>query len=159
GGNGRVGINILVPGLNIGDSGNDARQRLVIGYIYQIPSLHHLVNALPDRIFGGGKLTGITTFQTGFPITIFAPGFRSLTCHVFMFFGCEDNANQVVSRVKTLDPHTASFNGKNNYYFDPCSFGSTVTGCNPLNRVALGTFGNTRRDSLHGPGIANYDFS
>jgi Carboxypeptidase regulatory-like domain len=159
GGNGRVGINILKPALNIGDSGNDARQRLVISYIYVIPSLHHLVNALPDRIFGGWKLTGITTFQTGFPLSLTDSGFRSLSCDAFSFYACPDNGNQVVSNVTTLNPRNSTFAGKPNYFFDPCSFGSTVTGCNLANRVALGTFGNSRRNSLHGPGINNFDFS
>ena len=157
GGNGRVGINILRPDLNKGDSGNDARQRLVVGYVYAIPSLHHIVNALPDRIFGGWKLTGITTFQTGFPFSFTDSGFRSLTCDAFTFYACQDNANQVVPNVRTLDPRTSSFNGKPNYWFDPCSFGSSVTGCPP--RVPLGQYGNTRRNSLHGPGINNFDFS
>jgi len=157
GGNGRVGINILRPDLNKGDSGNDARQRLVVGYVYAIPSLHHIANALPDRIFGGWKLTGITTFQTGFPFSFTDSGFRSLTCDAFTFYACQDNANQIVSNVTTLDPRTSSFNGKSNFWFDPCSFGSSVTGCPP--RVALGTYGNTRRNALHGPGINNFDFS
>ena len=157
GGTGRVGINILRPDLNKGDSGNDARQRIVVGYVYAIPSLHHIANALPDRIFGGWKLTGITTFQTGFPFSFTDSGFRSLSCDAFSFYACQDNAKQVVPSVTTLDPRTSSFNGKPNYWFDPCSFGSSVAGCPP--RVALGTYGNTRRNSIHGPGINNFDFS
>lgn len=159
GGNGRVGINVLQPQLNVGDSGNDARQRLVLSYIYEIPSLHHMVNALPDRIFGGWKLTGITTFQTGFPVSFTDSGFRSLSCDAFTFYACPDNANQVASNIVTLNPRNSSFAGKQDYFFDPCSFGSTVTGCSAANRVALGTFGNTRRNALHGPGFNNWDFS
>jgi len=143
------GTNVLVPSLNVGDSGNDARQRLVIGYVYQIPSLHHIANALPERIFGGWKISGITTFQSGFPIDLADTGFRSLTCDGLSFYGCPDGPDQLVPSVATLDPRTSSFSGRPNYWFDPSNFG----------RQAIGSYGNTRRNSLHGPGINNFDFS
>jgi hypothetical protein len=157
-----TGVNPYFPELNVGDSAFDARQRMVIGYVYQLPSLHHIANALPDRVFGGWKITGITTFQTGFPAgSIFDSGFRSLTCDQFSFYACPDNGNQVASSVTTLNPRNSFFtNGSNtlgDYWFNPCDFGSSFAGCPP--RVAIGTFGNTRRDSLHGPGINNFDFS
>jgi hypothetical protein len=142
---GSRGTNPFFPNLNVGDSGFDARQRLVISYIYDLPSLHHLVNALPDRIFGGWQLTGITTFQTGFPVNFSDTGFRSLTCDAFSFYGCPDNPNQNVPTVATLDPRKSS----NHLWFDPTQF----------SRAPLGTFGNTGRDSLHGPGINNFDMS
>jgi hypothetical protein len=149
-----AGVNPFFPALNVGDSAFDARQRLVFSYIYQIPSLHHIASWMPDRIFGGWKITGITTFQTGFPISFFDSGFRSLTCDQLSFYACPDNANQV-SPATTLNPRTSSFGGKNDYWFNPCDFGTPTCG----HRVALGTFGNTRRDSLHGPGFNNTDFS
>jgi hypothetical protein len=163
GGSTRVGTNLLIPSLNVGDSGNDARQRLVLSYIYEIPSLHHVVNALPDRIFGGWKLTGITTFQSGFPFSINETGFRSLACDALSFYACPDNGNQLVSSVVTLDPRTSSFNNKPNFWFDPSSF-ARVPNCTFIagvlqNGSVCGQFGNTRRDSLHGPGINNFDFS
>lgn len=149
------GTNVLVPGLNVGDSANDARQRLVIGYVYAIPSLHHVVNALPDRIFGGWKMTGITTYQTGFPINMSDSGFTSLSCDALTFYGCPDNPNQVVGTITTVDPRTSSFtspvggNVRKNYWFSPAGF---VV-------APVGTFGNARRNSLHGPGINNFDFA
>lgn len=146
---GTRGTNIFVPSLDVGDSAFDARQRLVLGYIYQIPSLHHFANWASDYIFGGWKITGITTFQTGFPINFADSGRRSLFCDSLSFYGCPDNPNQVVNTVNTLDPRTSTFNGKKDFWFDPASFA----------RQAIGTFGNTRRDSLHGPGINNTDFA
>jgi len=147
---GTRGTNVLIPSLNVGDSGQDARQRLVVGYLYEIPNLHKHMSWAPDRVFGGWKLTGITTFQTGFPINMSDSGFTSLTCDAFSFYGCPDNPNQVVSSVKTLDPRTHTFNGSNHFsWFDPASFA----------KAAVGTYGNTGRDSLHGPGINNWDFS
>ncbi|HKD13182.1 MAG TPA: TonB-dependent receptor, partial [Candidatus Angelobacter sp.] len=156
----RRGINVLNPALNVGDSASDARQRFVIGYVFAIPSLHKVANWAPDRIFGGWKLTGITTFQNGFPFDLTDSGFRSLTCDGFTFYACPDNGNQLVPTVTTLDPRTSSFGGKPTYWFDPCSFGTTVAVCsNSALRATLGTFGNTRRNELHGPGINNFDFS
>jgi hypothetical protein len=148
---GNRGTNVLVPGLNVGDSGNDARQRLVLGYVYLIPNLHHMMSALPDRIFGGWKFSGITTFQTGFPVNVNDTGFRSLTCDAISFYGCPDNGNQLVSSIQTLNPRsTTTFKaGKQDYFFNPADFG----------REAIGSYGNAGRNSIHEPGINNTDFA
>lgn len=147
---GTRGTNIIIPNLNVGDSGQDARQRLVVGYLYEIPNLHKHLGWAPDKVFGGWKLTGITTFQSGFPINMSDSGFTSLSCDAFSFYGCPDNPNQVVSSVKTLDPRTHTFNGSDHFsWFDPASFA----------KAAVGFYGNTGRNSLHGPGINNFDFS
>jgi hypothetical protein len=160
---GSRGTNVLVPSLNVGDSGNDARQRFVVGYVYQVPSLHHLANWANDRIFGGWKLTGITTLQTGFPVNFSDTGFRSLTCDQFSFYGCPDNPNQVVSTVQTLDPRNSTFNGKQDFWFNPANFARvpncTFSGGLPTNAAVCGQYGNTRRNALHGPGIDNFDFA
>jgi hypothetical protein len=146
------GTNILVPSLNVGDSGNDARQRLVLGYVYAIPSLHHVVAWAPDRVFGGWKISGITTLQSGFPINFTDSSPTSLSCDSFDFYACADGPNQL-GAVHTLDPRTATFTQggqtSNGYLFDPRLFSV----------AAVGTFGNTRRNSLHGPGINNTDFA
>jgi len=160
---GARGTNVLNPSLNIGDSGNDARQRLVVGYIYQVPSLHHVFGWAPEKVFGGWKITGITTFQNGFPINMSDTGLRSATCDAFSFYGCPDNPNQVASSVSTLDPRTSTFNGQKNFWFDPSSF-ARVPLCTYVagvlqNGSVCGQYGNTGRNSLHGPGINNTDFA
>jgi hypothetical protein len=142
------GTNILDPQLNVGDSANDARQRLVLGYVYNIPNLHHLAHWAPDRVFGGWKLSGITTFQTGFPFSFTDSGFTSLSCDSFDFYACADNPNQI-GPIHALDPRVATFKGKQNFFFDPTQFA----------RASFGTFGNTGRNSFHGPGINNTDFA
>jgi Carboxypeptidase regulatory-like domain len=143
-------INPFLPNLNVGDSAQDARQRLVIGYVYAIPNLHKTMNWAPDRIFGGWKMTGITTFQTGFPFNITDSAPTSGTCDPnFAFYGCWEAPNQVASSVKFLNPRNSSFNGLQNFWFDPSSFAP----------AAAGTFGNTGRSSVHGPGINNFDYS
>jgi hypothetical protein len=64
------------------------------------------------------------------------------------FYGCADRPD-IVSRPTALDPRTASFNGKPNYWFDPSSFTDN----------ALGTEGNTPRGYFRGPGFWNADAS
>jgi hypothetical protein len=133
--------------LNVGDSGFDARQRLVMGYIYAIPNFVSHSN-WADRIVGGWKITGISTFQTGFPFNLSDSGFRSLTCDAFTFYGCPDNPNQIAA-VTTTNPRTTTIGTKNDYFFAPADF----------TRQTIGTFGNTGRDSIHGPGILNTDLA
>ncbi|HET9184369.1 MAG TPA: carboxypeptidase regulatory-like domain-containing protein [Candidatus Angelobacter sp.] len=139
------GTNPFFNNLNVGDSGFDARQRLVISPIYNIPSLHNLFSGAPEAIFGGWRISSIMTFQTGFPLNFSDSGFRSLTCDQQSFYGCPDNPNQLVSNVQVLDPRGSA----DHLLFDTNDFG----------RQAFGTFGNTGRNSLHALGINNFDMS
>lgn len=142
---GTRGTNPLVPGLNVGDSEFDARHRFVINYSYEIPVLAAMKSGALGRIFQGWTLTGITTVQTGFPVNISNSGFTSLTCWAFTFYGCPDNADQVVAKVETLDPR----NTAKHLWFDPTDF----------KKPAFGTFGNGGRNPFHGPGLWNTDLA
>ena len=158
---GTRGTNPFIPALNEGDSQFDARQRFVASYQYELPVPHSLTtNGALSRIFKGWRVAGNTTFQTGFPINIATSNFTSLTCTAFTFYGCPDNPDQVAAVVKenprTLQTLTnfAGIGHKGNYYFAPASF-CQPTSTNPaLNTCPLffGQFGNTGRDSFHGPG-------
>ena len=154
---GNRGVNPLLPGLNWGDSDFDARQRFVASYQYEIPVPHQWNNGILKRILGGWRVAGNTTFQTGFPINFNSTNMTSLTCPGFgiVFYTCWDNPNQVGPIVKT-NPRTAhSTKGGNafpncagtlrsgNFYFEPA----------PICQAAFGTFGNTGRNSIHGPGL------
>jgi len=126
-----------------GDSEFDARHRFVISYSYELPGIHE-GNGFSRRLLSGWKIAGITTFQTGFPVTIADNfGFHSLTCVIFEFYSCWDVPNQVGS-IHTLDPRTQP-----NYWFDPNAFAVE----------ANGTIGNARRNFFHGPGLNNSDFA
>jgi hypothetical protein len=156
---GTRGTNPFFPNLNIGDCGQDARQRLVMGYIYAIPNFHKL-----DRLLGGWRLSGISTFQGGFPFNLSSSSRRSLTCDNLTFYGCPDNPNQLAT-VSTLNPRNSTFNGKNDYWFNPADF-SNVPTCtyDPVTHVltngaVCAQFGNTRRNLVHGPGILNTDLA
>lgn len=142
------GSNVLIPGLNIGDSSFDARHRFVASYSYLVPDLHNHLQWLPSVLFGGWQLTGITTLQTGFPITLGDSGLTSLTCDAKTFYVCPDTPNQI-GPLRILDPRTSNIGGVNHLYFDPTAFAL----------AAPGTFGNVRRNSFHGPGLNNTDFA
>jgi len=128
-----------------GDSAFDGRHRVVGAVSYDLPNLNRIVSWMPSRVFGGWRIAGINTYQTGFPIIFQDTRNRSLTCStVYRFYGCPDRPD-LVFQPQQLDPRTATFNGKTNYFFNPDN--------------ALGTEGTTRRGQLHGPGFWNLDMS
>jgi hypothetical protein len=141
-----------------GPSQYDAHQRFVINYTYEIPPIRHFDNWAAKRLVEGWRMSGITTFQTGFPLDVVDSGFRSLTCVAFSFEGvCPDIPN-VVSPPQYADPHSSSFinttknpnntTPRDHYLFNP----------NTFSREAIGTFGNAGRNPLRGPGINNFDW-
>ena len=139
------GYNQFVPSLNFGDSAADARHRFVFSPVYEIPNWKVVpgMHWLPDVIGRGWEISGILTLSTGFPIDIrTGSGSLSLFCAASVqFYACPDVPNQVAP-IKYLDPRQ----GKN-FWFDTTSFA----------QEAIGTFGNTHRNPLHGPGINNTD--
>jgi hypothetical protein len=144
--------------LSHGDSAYDARQRFVLSYIYNIPSVRHFdaFRWMPSRLTDGWQLTGITTFQTGFPITLSDSSDASYTCNAAVtFYGCWDRPN-TVGAVQIANPRTNYQNytiggggSLPNYWFNPNSFTPETPG----------VFGNSGRNFFHGPGFNNFDFS
>jgi hypothetical protein len=156
------GTNTVIPALNIGDSGFDARHRAVFGYVYQIPSLHNVMSAMPDKVFGGWKISGISTFQGGFPVNISTSADTSLFADNLSFYGIAENPNQLAP-VSVLNPRTSTFNSKLDYFFNPADFKNvptcTFTAGVLNNGNVCGQYGTAGRDSLHGPGIENFDLA
>jgi hypothetical protein len=137
-----------------GNSQFDARQRLVMQYLYQVPDwgFHHL----PSRLTKGWTFSGVTSFQAGFPIRLTESSARSLQCSpLISFYGCWDRPQVAGPLVQFSDPRTTQtipgFNGGNpgHFGFDPRGFVAET----------LGTVGNAGRDYFHGPGINNTDIS
>jgi hypothetical protein len=128
------------PNLDYGPSDFDVDHRFVASYIYQLPfgrgqKFGGAVNRATDLAIGGWQVTGITTFQTGFPLSITANDIQSLNDtqfeHANIVPGCKVHANL-----------TAQFQRLN-------------TAC--FTQPALGTYGNTTRNFLRQPGINNFD--
>jgi hypothetical protein len=140
--NGRV--RNYVPGfesLNRGNSDFDARQRLVASYVYSLPA-PAFVSAHPAlrQAFSGWGIGGLTVLQSGFPVAIYEPSARSGWCDGYSYFGCGD-----VPQIATTHLARHNIRAPGNQFFDTT----------PFSTEPIGTFGNTPRNFLHGPGF-NY---
>jgi hypothetical protein len=72
-----VGVGFLDafnPDLNRGDSDFDTRQRFVANFIWDIPFGRKSENRFARNVFGGWGVSGILSFQTGQPFSIFDSG-------------------------------------------------------------------------------------
>ena len=128
------------PSLDYGPSDFDVDKRFVASYVYQLPfgrgkKFGGGVNRVEDLAVGGWQLTGITTFQTGFPYTIIGNDIQSVNDsqfpHANIVPGCNIKSNL-----------TAKFQRIN-------------TAC--FAQPGLGTFGDIGRNTLRQPGINNWD--
>ncbi|HUK31439.1 MAG TPA: hypothetical protein VLV89_10020, partial [Candidatus Acidoferrum sp.] len=135
-----------------GNSIFDARNRFVISYVYDIPSVRHFhaLQFLPGKVTDGWRMSGISTFQSGFPLDVVDSSLPSLTDSPYQSIyctfgiGCWDVPN-VAGPVHYENPRTSA----TNLWFNPSAFAP----------AALGTQGNAGRNILHGPGINNFDFA
>lgn len=128
---------------------NDAPQRFVVNYFYTLPfySLTHKWRRLTD----GWAVTGITTFQHGFPIAVGDFSYHSLTCDPAAgFYACPDRANVTGQPLSIGNPRTNTINGSSHYWFNPAAFAVPAAGSG---------IGNASRNPLYGPGINNFDIA
>ena len=159
----------VVPGnfgATYGNSGFDARQRLVVEYLYQIPDwgFHHL----PSKLTKGWTISGITSLQTGFPVGLSESDSRTLQCSPNVtFYGCWDRPNIVgpvqfenIRTIQSLPGSTGVLRKNKNFYFTPASFARE--GCTaPTQAIATCGWGlgDAGRNLFHGPGINDNDIS
>ncbi|MGB6941674.1 MAG: carboxypeptidase regulatory-like domain-containing protein [Bryobacteraceae bacterium] len=152
-GAGRV-LNPYNFALNRGDSTFDARNRFVINYDYEVPSLtRYWNNGLVKHVLDGWRVGGITTLQTGFPVIVNESDFRSLECDAYAYYGCWDTPN-VVGYPGIYNPRNTTLVNTNYgttpqsyYYFNPNAFAPEQ----------IGVLGNEGRDNFHGPGLNQTD--
>jgi hypothetical protein len=129
------------PGLDYGRSEFDVDHRFVTNFVYQLPfgrGKHFLgsANKAVDAVLGGWQVTGIVTFQRGFPYTIYSRDLYNL----LMPFGSGNRPNLVG------DPNSGA--GKNlNEWFNKDAF--------ELPEVAH--YGTLSRNSMRAPGLNNWD--
>lgn len=132
-------VNPFDPSRNRSLSAFHAKHRFVVNFFYELPKINR--NGLVGGLLNNWALSGIYTFQTGFPIRLTSSDDRDLTGSFdFELPGRPD----LVGRFRTLNPR-----GKGNYYFDPSVFAP----------AALGSFGTAPRTICCGPGINNTDLS
>jgi hypothetical protein len=124
--------------LDQGPSDFDYRQNLVVSYVWQLPSLSH-ANPFLREVAGSWVISGITTAQSGPPLTLFAGTDQSLT-------GISKDSVNVVSQNFYQSGACANVAPCVNWLV-PSSFAAP----------ALGSFGTLGKGALRGPGLFNTD--
>jgi len=123
----------------------DARHRVVVSYYWQIPTPNY--DGAKGKVLNGWGLSGITTFQTGFPIRITSDADNELMDSFdFELPGEPDQ----LKPFRTQHPQS-----NNNYYFDPTTFTEDTNVVPSL----FGRIGNAPRTICCGPHISNTDFA
>lgn len=128
-----------------GRAENDARQRLVLSYIWELPlgKDKRFLNRAGwvNQIVGGWQASGITAFQSGFPFTVQASDFSN------------------TGSTNPRPDRTCSGVGKKtiNSWFDTSCF--TVVALQAALNAGSPRFGNSGRNILVGPGFNNWDFA
>jgi hypothetical protein len=117
----------------------DAAHRLVLSYYWELPLPKY--SGVEGKVLDGWSLSGITTYQTGFPIRITSSSDTELMNSFDFELPGEPN---LVAPFQRQSPQS---NG--NYYFNPNSFAFS----------APGTVGNSPRTLCCGPGISDTDFA
>jgi hypothetical protein len=142
----------------------DARHRFVISYDWAPPIPKY--DGVKGKLLSGWTFSGITTFQTGFPIQLSSSSDNELMYSAFFQYpGLPD---QIAPFQKTK-PQSSCFEGGCNYAFNPNSFTENATtpttpctaqaffGC--YDPSLLGRIGNAPRTICCGPGISETDFA
>ena len=128
------------PQLDYGPSDFDVDQRFVASYIYTLPfgrgkKFAGSVNRAGDLAIGGWEITGITTFQKGFPFGV--------------------TSNDIGGVQATVAPRPNFVKGCNYNSGLTAKFQRLNMSC--FSQQAPGTYGDTARNFLRQPGINNWD--
>jgi hypothetical protein len=153
-------LNPIDPRISRSLSNFDARHRIVFSYYWELPFQHY--SGAKGKLLNGWAVSGITTFQTGFPIRI-----QSLADNELMYsfdFELPGEPNQIAP-FRTMRPQSHG-----NYFFDPNSFTENasdssqpactdvaVFGC--YDPTLFGSLGNARRTICCGPHVSQTDFA
>ena len=153
-------LNPIDPRRSRSLSNFDARHRIVLSYYWELPIQHY--SGAKGKLLNGWAVSGITTFQTGFPIRI-----QSVADNELMYsfdFELPGEPNQIAP-FRTQKPQSHG-----NYFFDPNSFtenasdssqppcsAGAVFGC--YDPSLFGSLGNAHRTICCGPHISQTDLA
>jgi outer membrane receptor protein involved in Fe transport len=118
----------------------NSAQRFVINYVWDVPVPKY--QGIKGKILDDWQISGITQFQSGFPIRLQTQNDNELIGSLF-FLGT--GAPQMTGSV----PHLLNPKAPGHYYLDPTQF----------NDPALGTFATTPRSICCGPGENQWDLT
>jgi hypothetical protein len=124
----------------------DARHRIVLSYLWQLPIPQY--QGAKGKILNGWAVSGIDSFQSGFPIRIQSSDDAELmNSFDFELPGKPD----LIAPFHTQDPRSHDL-----YAFDPNSFALPEQ---TADSTPLQLLGNSPRTLCCGPGINNFDLS
>ncbi|MFN3326369.1 MAG: carboxypeptidase regulatory-like domain-containing protein [Bryobacteraceae bacterium] len=117
----------------------DSRHRFVASYVWELPFAPR--SGAGGKLVNGWAVSGITTFQTGFPIRISSfDDMELMSSFDFEMPGQPD----IVAPFRTMNPR-----GAGNRYFNPATFAP----------AEMGRIGTAPRTICCGPPINNFDFA
>ncbi len=124
----------------------NSAQRFVINYYWELPVPRY--KGFKGRLLDDWSVSGITQFQSGFPIRLQTQNDNELI-NSFFFFGT--GAPQLSGTLQIQNPKTLqTINSQpGHYYLNPAQF----------NDPALGTFATTPRSICCGPGENQWDIT
>src|SRR3954469_1984585 len=128
-----------------GNSSFDRRHVFNFYYIYDVPFFQADPSSLKGRVLGGGQISGSTFMRTGTPLWVTrgddVAGVGDAFAQPYNLVGDPNaNTNGKLSEGAALDQ---------NYWFNP----------NAYARPANGTFGNSPRNNMYGPGQYQWDIA
>ena len=135
---------------NYGPSANDAPQRLVVNYTYTLP-FYQLAGHRLRMLTDGWTLTGIGTFQHGFPVNVFeVSGTDLTTASGTNFYASPSFVDRTSTPLQAgQNPRTSTLGGTPNAWLNPASFAV------PAN----GVMGTADRNPFYGPGLNFWDMA
>jgi hypothetical protein len=158
-------LNPLNFNATYGLSNYDARHRFVFNYVWDLPVPKF--DGFKGKLLDGWEVSGILSFQSGFPVRITSQDDVEQLDTTFDFEA--PGQPNFVSAFKSVNPRStvcAAFTGPLAQAVDP-----TAPACQPVSgyafdpnlftnaTVAPGTIGNAPRSICCGPGINNWDMS
>lgn len=134
----------------------DARHRFVFSYVWELPVPKF--EGFKGQMLNGWQVSGIVTYQTGFPVRITSSNDNEEFYSTFFEAPGEPNwntaAGYIPGHLVRWDPKTHGGLTFDPNQFDNCS---NVDCPGDPSAVQLGTIGNAPRSICCQPGIANWD--
>ena len=142
-------VNPFNPGQTRELAAFDLRNNLVFSYTYELPFDN--LSGLAGKLVGGWKLSGITRFSDGLPVTLLELDDNSLVGTPCAGPNCNgiDVPNYTPGPLNYSDPRKCVNNPNCQPYFNTSLFTSEQ----------LGQLGNALRRFFRGPGINNWDMA